>query len=451
MKKSFKGICIALALLSTVSMAACGSNDTAGSSTSADSTATASSKAPAENIKLSWYRQYSTDNDKVIADYAITELKKEIPNIEFDIIPNPQDTDQKIKTMAATGELPDIMTLNPTLVGMFSKSNNILTLDKYVDEMGVRDQLQDGAKSLLDQGDGHTYAIPEANSSFILMYYNKELFSQNGIKVPTNYAEFLAAVKAFKAKNITPVSFFSKEQWVGFSFMDALVTRTEPEGLKKVDSGKGDITEPAYLEAAKKFYELSKAGIAAKSAFTTAYDEAYSLFITGKAAMLLNGSWACADIGKSIGDNLGDKVGILPLTALADAKDVESSKGNAVGGGASDGVTAAANTKDKDIAEKVAVILGLKSTESKIVKGIESNTFFKADIKSEIPFNALQQEFADTVVPNVKNYTCFFWGMSNPKIATPLGENIIKLMVGSADYTPEKFIEETDKAIKASR
>lgn len=53
--------------------------------------------------------------------------------------------------------------------------------------------------------DGHIYAFPRTGPAVDLLFFNKKVFEQNGVKIPTNYPELLAAVKAFNAKGIVPV------------------------------------------------------------------------------------------------------------------------------------------------------------------------------------------------------------------------------------------------------
>ncbi|WP_275592553.1 extracellular solute-binding protein [Aquamicrobium sp. NLF2-7] len=50
---------------------------------------------------------------------------------------------------------------------------------------------------------GAIYGVP-MEQDLMGVYYNPALFEENGIAVPTTYAEFQAAVEAFKAKGITP-------------------------------------------------------------------------------------------------------------------------------------------------------------------------------------------------------------------------------------------------------
>ena len=93
------------------------------------------------------------------------------------------NTDQqkmKLKTQAASKEVPDITIVNPAAqmkpfvdAGLFAPLNDML------DQNGLKDTYQ---KGLLDyySFDGNVYALPDGNNIEVV-YYNKELFAQAGI------------------------------------------------------------------------------------------------------------------------------------------------------------------------------------------------------------------------------------------------------------------------------
>jgi raffinose/stachyose/melibiose transport system substrate-binding protein len=101
-----------VSLLAATSLAACGSTETPKETTSAPAATvaatTAPAKADAKPVKLRIYAQYADEDTKTPYDYAVAELKKEMPNVELELDIQAQDDGQKLKTYAATGNLPDI-------------------------------------------------------------------------------------------------------------------------------------------------------------------------------------------------------------------------------------------------------------------------------------------------------------------------------------------------------
>src|SRR5690606_22926530 len=62
--------------------------------------------------------------------------------------------------------------------------------------------------------DDRTYALPlEFNIAPI--YYNKKIFEQYGLQVPSTYDEFLETVNTLAAHQIVPIALGNKDRWTG--------------------------------------------------------------------------------------------------------------------------------------------------------------------------------------------------------------------------------------------
>jgi len=443
MSKNFlKVLALIVVLAMTLSLVACGSSDEKNDSDSNTSTDgnTTSSPAP-ETVKLKIYTQYSSDDEKQPYDYAVEAMKKEMPNVELELEVEAQDDNAKIKTYAATGNLPDIYRSTTDVIEQFIKSNNILMLDDYASKFGVENQISDAYKYILKSSDGHIYAIPNVGPWAATLCYNKELFDKNSVKVPGNYEEFLAAVKAFSAKDITPLAIFSKEKWPGVQLYDMLVTRLDSQGVKKLDLGNGKISEDAYKKAAERLIELVKAGLISKSAFNTNYDQACSMFNEGKAAMIINGAWG---IGM-YAEKLGDKLGVLYSAPLADAADVEATRWAISGGGLNQGFSVNPKSANKDIAAEYVCKFALKFAEGRVVKRGDPNPLMKNPPQPEKGYLPQQTQYMSDVA-NFKSMTCFPWGLTNAKFKEAIENNTQKLLTG--EYSAEDFIKDMEKALQ---
>ncbi len=87
---------LATVLLLSTSLAACGSAGNTGSTTKDGDTPAGQN----DKIKLKIYAAYFDDDTKKPYDYAVEELKKEMPNVELDLEPSMQDDGQKLRTYA---------------------------------------------------------------------------------------------------------------------------------------------------------------------------------------------------------------------------------------------------------------------------------------------------------------------------------------------------------------
>lgn len=439
-------LCSALAMSITLSLAACGSQKNEqpapASPTTAPAAKTEAAATPTgdQKVKLRIYAQYADEDTKAPYDYALEALKKEMPNVELELDIQAQDDGQKIRTYAATGNLPDIFNVGTDLINTFKESNNILVLDEYVEKLKFKDKMNPNCMNTLTAPDGHFYAFPYAGNEFILIYYNKELFEKNSVKVPTTYDEFLTAVKTFNSKGIAPLSIFAKEKWICVGLFDAFATRLDPEGIKKLDAGKAKASDEAYRVAAEKLVELVKAGLLPKGATNLNYDQAASLFYQGKAAMFINGQWEIEASTK----NLGDKVGYM-YYPVYNAASADTTRYVVSGGGNIGGYAVSPKTKDKELAAKVASFMSLKYAECNVTTRAKPFVATKVDLPAKKEYPPMLQELTKDL-PKLTYKSAFAWGLSNPKFKAGLEDNVQRLLTGT--YTAENFVRDMDKVIE---
>ena len=399
----------------------------------------ADAAAANETIKLKIYVDYADDDTKVPYDYAVAELKKEMPNVELELEPMARDDGQKLKTYAQTGNLPDIFQVSVDTMNIFRASNNILVLDDYAADFKAK--LQPGSESLLyHPEDNHIYSFPFAGKEYVVLYYNKTLFDKYGLKVPTTFEELKAVSKTFNDNGIVPLSIFAKEKWPCVSLYDVFATRTEPQGIMKMDSLQATGTEEGYKKAAQQIIDLVNAGLLPKGATNLNYDQAAALFYEGKAAMFLNGQW---EIQGST-EKLGDQVDWMYYPSY-DAAAYESGKANWSGGGSLGGLGVSPNTANKEVAAKVASFMALKYAEAKYTKRANPFVATVVDKTPEAPFPPMMDKLAKEI-PNIKSTTGFAWHMTNPKVKAALEDNTQRLLTGT--YSAEDFAKDMQKAIE---
>jgi raffinose/stachyose/melibiose transport system substrate-binding protein len=436
-----KKLAVALISLSLIFVSACGSANNNVSETSKTTTTVEEEVkvTTQESVKLRIYAQYADDDTKLPYDYAVAELKKEMPNVELELETQAQDDGQKLKTYAATGNLPDIFQAGGDIISTFKKSGNILELDKYVDSYDFKDKMFSSTMNTLVSDDEHVYAFPYAGNEFMLLYYNKEIFKNNNVTVPTTYDELMTAVKTLNGAGITPLALFAKEKWPTVALYDMFVTRVEPAGIMKLDKGQASPSDPAYKQAAEKIVELVNAGLLPKGATNLNYDQAASLFYEGKAAMFLNGQWEIA----SSTEKLGDKVGWMYFPGV-DAASYEQSKYSFIGGGGPGGYAVNPDTKDPELTAKVAAFISLKYAEYKYTERgnpIVATKVDKAIIKEYPPMMTQLSED----IEKITSTTAFAWGLSDAKFKAAIEDATQSLMTGG--YSVEKFIEDVSKAV----
>ncbi len=388
--------------------------------------------------KLRIYAQYSDDDTKLPYDYAVAELKKEMPNIELELDIQAQDDGQKLKTYAATGNMPDIYNVGLDQINTFIKSNNITVLNDYAKEFGYTDKVYESTENILYHPDGNIYAFPYAGHEMVLLYVNKEIFETNNVKIPETYDELLTAIEQFNAVGITPLSIFAKEKWPCVALYDMLVTRFVPSGIKGLDTGETKATDEGYVEAAKRLEELISKGLVQKGATNMNYDQARSLFYTGGAAMFLNGQWEIEDSTK----NLGDKVDWIPFPA-ASADKIESSRYAFSGSGNVGGYAVSPSTKDAKLAAQVAAFISEKYAEFKYTQRANPIVAVKVDKPIEKEYPPMMTKLSE-YLPKTTGTTAFAWGIGNSNLKVTLEDECQRIIAGN--YSTEDFIQAIEKA-----
>lgn len=317
MAKKSKMLSFVLAATLVFSLAACGNStkENQGDTSSSNSGKT-TEKVSDKEITITFQNIFPdpTDPKNKIMKKLVAQYETEHSNIKIEL--DSLNTDQqklKLKTQAASKEVPDITVVNPAAqMKPFVEAKLFAPLNDMLDQNGLRGTFQEG---LLDwySFDGNTYALPDGNN-IAVVYYNKELFEQAGVTVPTTFEEMLEVVKTLKAKGITPMALGEKDSWTGsFLFMNMLLRTNGPGFLQDVIDKKKTFEDPAFLEAVDAFQSLVAAGAFQEGATSFDYNAGENLFKTGKSAMYFMGSWATGGIETSSVDG---KVGVFKFPTI---------------------------------------------------------------------------------------------------------------------------------------
>ncbi|REE86449.1 raffinose/stachyose/melibiose transport system substrate-binding protein [Paenibacillus taihuensis] len=301
---------------------ACGSkNDNTNNSAnnSANTGTNAGTNQPAaENVTITFQNIYpdpETPSYKMLHT-IVDQYQKDHPNVKIEL--DSLNTDQqklKLKTQAASKEVPDITIVNPSAqMKPYVDAGLLAPLNDMLDQNGLKDTFQ---KGLLDSYsfDNNVYALPDGNNIEVV-YYNKDLFTQAGISAPpTTFEDLVADVKALKAKNITPIAIGEKDSWTGsFLFMNVLLrTNGGPGFLQDVLDGKKTFKDPAFTGAVSSFQDLIQAKAFPDGATSLDYNTGGNLFKTGKAAMYIMGTWETGAIDAS---SVAGKVGVFKFPTV---------------------------------------------------------------------------------------------------------------------------------------
>lgn len=339
----------ALTLAATAILGACGnnaSNDGAASSGSASAPASsaaagASASAPAsgEKIKLSIWHNFSGDDLRAKAVRGqIDKFKAAHPEIELDAQAIPPDGyRQRLKTVAAAGEMPDVFfTQSGTSIQEFYDGGLIQPITPLLDKYPEwKNNFMEGALDRLSF-DGQVYATPLSGSATSLFFYNKSLFDKYQVKVPTTWDELMTAVKTFNDNKITPISLGNKAAWLAqSSIISSLADRVTGTDwfLKAAKQDGASFTDPEFVKALQLFKDLSTAKAFQTGANSLDNTQMEQYFIEGKAAMMIDGSWALTNMAATGTPEQLDQVEVTVLPSVPGGKGDPNSISGGSGGG----------------------------------------------------------------------------------------------------------------------
>jgi raffinose/stachyose/melibiose transport system substrate-binding protein len=211
---------------------------------------------------------------------------------------------------------PDVSQVNngEALAGPMIRGGQIVSLAEYATEYGWSDRF---AESLLARcmysadgtvfGEGELWGLP-AESEIVGFYYNKTIFADNGLSVPTTFAEFEELLAALRAAGVEPLVFGTLDKWQAIHlFGEIQATNTTRDYLDALIYRRGgaDFTDQSILDAANKVIEWGEAGYFMEGYDGLSGDDAQALFQTGVGGILLQGSWAAGAVRDSLGEDAG--------------------------------------------------------------------------------------------------------------------------------------------------
>ena len=247
-----------------------------------------------------WFYEQSSTDDLITKGYKeVLDRYNEQYKGKYKvsaITTNLEEYDTKLNALVAAGNTPDVFISNPGP-----------NLTQYVDANVAADltdilknkekdwyaTFTDGIFERLTY-DGKIMAVP-TNFAAACVYYNTEMFEKAGVTPPDTYAQWLDVCKKIKKAGYTPISCSAGTSWCLSMIAGYLCDREGgPDNLAGTLDGSVKWTDKTFIEAGKKLKELSQ--YFQPTAAGDSNDQATAAFYNGEAAMLVQGSWAIAQI-----------------------------------------------------------------------------------------------------------------------------------------------------------
>ncbi len=205
---------------------------------------------------------------------------------------------------AGTG--PDIFATGtgPGQPAAIIEAGHALDLSRYYCEYGWNDVIPPWVVTQTSS-DGKLWAVGDSVEN-TAMFYNKQIFADNNIAVPTTWEEFITAVEQLKAAGYeTPIGLGAADKWPISHWQTMLWGRfASPDGVDNVMFGDGAWTDEPFVRGTAVLKELNDAGYFGPNALAVSYDDIMAQFWRGEIPMTFTGSWIIGDAVSTLGDGI---------------------------------------------------------------------------------------------------------------------------------------------------
>lgn len=276
MKKRVLAVILTLAMTAALA-AGCGSGEESGSD--------------GDTITLSFLDKHPEEEYKGYFEQAIADFEEQNPGVEIEYENiSDQAIKEKLSVLAAGGDLPDIFfAWGGECLNRFTRAGRTLDLTPYMDEDPEwRDSF---LPSFLGSSvyEGKNYAVPY-RSAVLYMLYNKQIFADNGLEVPTTWDEFIDVCEKLKAKDINPIAFGNSDKWYTMWYVGQFNANFVDEAVRTEDynPASGQFTDPGYEQSVQTLLELNDNGYFGSNVNSKDYYQVREEFIAGQHGMILD-------------------------------------------------------------------------------------------------------------------------------------------------------------------
>jgi raffinose/stachyose/melibiose transport system substrate-binding protein len=262
------------------------------------------SKGTSSTIELEMY-YYKQENQEGLLALLDAYMAKN-PGVKIKTLIIPNDADATMAARAAQGKLADILQMQSyARVQEYAASGYLVDLSNEP----VMKKLVPGSIPSVTYNNKQ-YALP-MDMAGIGIIYNKDIFTKLNLKAPATYRELENVCKVLKDNGITPFSGLLAENWSAGHFITLVQTALLAEKgidfnqfIADMNAGKTSygVVDTGKLFSTMDFYAANMDANAGEMA----WDQQQNAFVSGKAAMIVQGLW-------SLPANADFNIGFIPF------------------------------------------------------------------------------------------------------------------------------------------
>ncbi len=273
---------------------------TATSAPAAAATATSAPAAAGQGLNIWHYEAADSAMGKSWAA-AATQFNTAHPGVTatIDSTRGFEQIQQTASMILNSTQDPDVMEYNKGNATSGLLSNEGLLLD-MTDEVTKRgwDKIVTGNLQITSRytkgvmGSGPWYGVTDYGE-FVMVYYNKNLFTKNNVTVPTTLAEMEAAMDTFVAAGLVPIATGATEYPAQQIFYELFLSQADQTEINNYQlyTAPVDFHDAAWTYGAQTFADWVSKGYIEKNSTSMAAQDMGNAFTGGKNPMMISGSW----------------------------------------------------------------------------------------------------------------------------------------------------------------
>ncbi|MFV0502494.1 MAG: ABC transporter substrate-binding protein [Lachnospirales bacterium] len=240
--------------------------------------------------------EHSTSFDEPV-EKVIEGFSEKNPDVNIEYETNDNEYYSLLATAIQAGDGPDVFWTNGTstpVMGDYVNNGLIYDLTNDVDFT-----LFNEITMKISEINGSYYSVPWLNMDTRAVFYNKDMFKENGWSIPKTFSEFEGLLGTINETEYIPISLSGMDPWALLFAFEPILAGNEPEYTLGLDDYSVGAADQAVEDTIKLMKTWGDKGYFGKN-WIGVNDSGQTLgFTSGKAAMIISGSWSITGIAEN--------------------------------------------------------------------------------------------------------------------------------------------------------
>ena len=251
----------------------------------------------------------ASDLSRPYMEVAFKNYEEQTGNkLDLQGIPS-ENFEQVSLTKFNTGDIPDILlSFGNRNLEPYNPEENFVDFSDATWVSDIEDSVYDQAEY-----NGKIYGLPHWEASATTFVYNKEIFANAGLEVPTTQAEFMDVCEKLSQTGVTPLYIAFKDAWPIFQQVAMDPIFEDKELLAKLNANEITYSDIPEMKSMVEWYvEMANTGYLGDSFATNSWDYGVDALGSEEFAMMLTwDTWLYTDLDAKY-EGFADNFGLMP-------------------------------------------------------------------------------------------------------------------------------------------